>query len=151
MLYANLLTNLFYPFSVIRGGFAMTEAITKTQPLPDGSMLWCVHHKGSYFDNDPRGSGNVPIDVRSFVLAQGIDDAKKKAASLPSVKAAIAQSDSELAVVADIVTIESLVPARDSSEDGRMGWTSSSNLRLVNLEHPDDSAWRLAVCLVPVE
>ena len=129
----------------------MTEVISKTQALPDGSMLWCVHHKGSYYDNDARGSGTVPVDVRSFVLAKGVDEAKQKASSLSSVKGAVKRSDKELEVEATIVTIESLVPARNSNDDGRIGWTSTSSLRSVGLEHPDDAAWKLAVCLVPVE
>lgn len=129
----------------------MSKVISKTEALPDGSMLWCVHHKGSYYDDDPRGSGSVPIDVRSYVLAKGVDDAKQKASTLESVQEAIKRSDRDVVVSATIVTIESLVPARDSSEDGRMGWTSTSNLRPISLTHPDDSAWKLAVCLVPVE
>lgn len=129
----------------------MTDVIRNTQALPDSSMLWCVHHKGSYYDNDPRSSGTVPVDVRSFVLANGVENAKQKAASLPSVKDAVKRSDKELQVEATIVTIESLVPARDSSSDGRMGWTSTSSLRPVGLTHPDDAGWKLAVCLVPVE
>jgi len=129
----------------------MSDVISKTQALPDGSMLWCVHHKGSYYDDDPRASGTVPVDVRSFVLANGVDDAKKKASSLPSVKDAVKRSDKELVVEANIVIIESLVPARDSSDDGRMGWISNSNLRTVSLSHPDDAAWKLSVCLVRME
>jgi hypothetical protein len=129
----------------------VSEAITKTQPLPDGSMLWCVHHKGSYYDSDERGPGSVPVDARSFVLAKGVEDAIKKASALPSVKNAVERSDKELEVVATIVTIESLIPARDSSDDGRIGWTSTSDLCSVRLTHPDDTAWKLSVCLVPVE
>ena len=85
------------------------------------------------------------------MLAKGISEAKQKASLLPSVQNAAECSDKELEIEASIVTIESLVPARDSSEDGRMGWISTNNLRSVGLEHPDDADWKLAVCLVPVE
>jgi len=129
----------------------MTEVITKTQALPDGSMMWCVHHKGSYYDDDARGPGAVPVDVRSFVLAKGVDEAKQKASSLPAVKQAVKRCEKEMVIEASIATIESLVPARDSSGDGRMGWTSTSPLLPVGLTHPDDKGWRLAVCLIPAE
>lgn len=129
----------------------MTDTISKTQALPDGSMLWCVHHKGSYYDNDARMPGTVPVDVRSFVLAKGVDEAKQKASSLPFVTEKIKRSNKEMEVDATIVTIESLIPARDSSADGRMGWHSIDKLSSIQLSHPDDSGWKLAVCLVPVK
>jgi hypothetical protein len=129
----------------------MTEVITKTQALPDGSMLWCVHHKGSYYDNDARAPGSVPVDVLSFVLAKGVVEAKQKASSLPAVKEALKRCQEDMVVEATIVTIESLVPARDSSGDGRMGWTSTTKLSSVGLSHPDDKGWKLAVCLIPAQ
>ena len=91
------------------------------------------------------------MDVRTFVLAKSFDDAKQKTVSLPSVLSAAKRSTKELEVAATIVTIETLIPARNSSDDGRNGWTSSSDLQIVGLTHPDDRTWKLAVCLVPVE
>jgi len=100
----------------------MADAIiSKTQALPDGTMLWCVHHKGSYYDNDSRGSGYVPVDERTFVLAKDVDEAKRKASTLPSVIEATKRADGTVEVDAAIVTIESLIPARDSSQDERGG------------------------------
>lgn len=129
----------------------MTDVISKTQALPDGSMLWCVHHKGSYYDRDVRMLGQVPVDVRVFVLATDYEDARSKASSLQQVKDATKRSTDELQVEATIVAIESLIPARDCREDGRLGYHTTTPITRIGLSHPDDtSRWRLAVCLVPI-
>jgi hypothetical protein len=127
----------------------MNTVICKTQALPDGSFLWCVRHKGWYNVYDP--PRKIPITSRSFVLASSVDEAVEKADLLPDVEHVRKQSDETVDVTANIVIIESLVPARDTKDDGRKGWDTPSSLKEVSLSHPDDTGWRLAVCLVPVE
>lgn len=80
------------------------------------------------------------------------EEAIKKAE--PDVKKARKQSDKGAGeeIVASIVTLESLVPARNSADDGRLGYVSTKKLSAVQLTSPADSKrYRLAVCLVPIE
>jgi hypothetical protein len=129
----------------------MSEIVTTTRPNSEGEMLWCVHFKSSYYDNDPRMSGTVPIDHRSYVLAKGRDEAISKAE--PEITAARKRGDKDVdeEIEATIVTLENLVSARDSSNDGRMGWVSNETLRAVALSRAEDtSRYRLCVCLVPI-
>lgn len=135
-----------------KGERAMTEFIDTTRPNSKGEMLWCVRFVGSYYDNDPRMPGTVPVQSRSFVLAKSRDEAISKAG--PDIAAAREKADkgAKMSVEATIVTIESLVAARNSVNDGVMGWVSNHGLTEVSLSHPDDrKRYRLAVCLVSVE
>ena len=130
----------------------MKEIITKTTPNSEGEMLWCVHFKSSYYDNDSRMPGTVPVDSRSYVLAKDRDEAIQKADS--DIKEARKKSDKGVKeeIEVTIVTLENLVPARDSSHEGRLGWVSNDKLRAVELSNQtDNSRYRLGVCLVPVE
>jgi len=130
----------------------MPEIVATTHPTPDGEMLWCVKIESSYYDNDPRMPGTVPIAGRFYVLATSRDEAISKAD--PSIAQASERADPGALekVEATIVTIESLIPARDSSDDGRIGWVSTRNLSPVTLTNPDDAKrYRLGVCLVPIE
>lgn len=128
----------------------MSEIVTTTSPNSEGEMLWCVHFKSSYYDNDPRMPGTTPVDSRSYVLAKGRNEAISKAE--PKIAEARKQKDKSAGeeIEATIVTLENLVPARDASNDGRMGWHSTAKLSAIELSCPEDaSRYRLCVCLVP--
>lgn len=129
----------------------MSAIVSTTSPNSEGEMLWCVHYKSSYFDSDPRMPSTVPVDSRSYVLAKSRDEAIKKAG--PEIAKARKQSDKgvEEVIEATVVALENLIPARDSSNEGRLGWTSTDRLRVVQLSCDEDRRrYRLAVCLVPV-
>ena len=130
----------------------MPQVVTSTQPTEDGEMLWMVHYMSSYYDDDDRMPGQVPVDCRVLVLAKNRAEALTKAE--PDLAGARRESgkDAKVRLEVTVVTLEDLIAARDSSDDGRMGWSSATELEPVTLSHPDDvKRYRLAVCLVPVE
>ena len=130
----------------------MSDIIATTSPNSEGEMLWCVYYKSSYYDNDPRMPGTVPVDQRTYTLAKSRDEAISKAE--PEIKKARKQSDKDAGedIEATIVTLEALIPARDSKNDGRMGWISTEALQLVQLSHPSDvGRYRIGVCLIPIK
>ena len=129
----------------------MSEIVSTTGPNVEGEMLWCVHFQTSYYDDDPRMPGNVPVNTRVYVLAKGRDEAIRKAE--PDIAKARAQGDpdADKRTEATIVTLEDLIPARDSSQDGNGSWYLTSKLSAVKLLPDDAKRYRLAVCLVPVE
>lgn len=130
----------------------MLEIVATTTPNFEGEMLWCVHFRSSFYDNDPRMSGTVPVDSRSFVLAKGRADAISKASESISKARKRCDKDAKEEIEATIVTLENLVPARDCSGDGRMGFISMSKLSEVELSCQEDtSRYRLGVCLIPVK
>lgn len=129
----------------------MPNIVTKTEPTDEGEMLWCVHYKSSFYDDDPRMPGTVPVNARIFVLAKGRENAIAKAE--PAIAESRKESDenADQEIEASIVTIENLIPARDSSNDGRLGWVSIQDLKPIELYHDDDKKrYRLGVCLIPV-
>ncbi|MDO8506959.1 MAG: hypothetical protein Q7S53_00110 [bacterium] len=130
----------------------MSKIVDTTSPNSEGEMLWCVHFKSSYYDDDPRMPGTVPVDSRSYVLAKGREEAISKAeADITKARKRIDKNADE-EIEATIVTLENLIPARDSSDEGRMGWVSNEKLRAVELSCPEDTnRYRLRVCLVPVK
>jgi hypothetical protein len=130
--------------------------VTATGPLPapdggTGEMLWRVSYKSSWYDSDPRGSGDVAVGAVAHVLARTRDEAVAKASSLPAFKKARKDRDRGAEETTDVrvATLEDLVAAEKSP--GRPGfWTNP--LRPVALEHPDDTGrWKLAVCLLPFD
>lgn len=130
----------------------MSHIVATTSPNAEGEMLWCVHYKSSYFDNDPRWSGTIPVDSRIYVLAKGRDNAIEKAAAQIEKSRKISDSGAEEQIEATLVTLEDLVAARTSKSDGRLGWISGANLAEVKLSNPEDQKrYRLAVCLVPID
>ena len=125
------------------------EIITTTKPNEDGEFLWLVHFKSSYFDNDPRMPGTVPIDKRLVVLAKERDEAIEKVKKeIAKVHKRYGEKDDE-SIEATIVTIENLIPARDSSDDGRLGYHSTNKLQPIEIYGNDSKRYRLAVCLIP--
>ena len=128
------------------------EVISTTRPTEEGEMLWCVHYASSYYDNDPRMPGTVPVDGRYFVLAHSKEKAIEKAKDQIGKAKRRSDNGAEEKITANIVTIEDLVPTRDSSNDGRLGWQSTNKHSPISLSCEEDSKrYRLAVCLVPVE
>lgn len=116
--------------------------IATTSPTPSGEMLWRVQYKSSWYDSDPRGSGNVPVGAIAFVLARSREEALTKANSLPAFCTARRQKDKGVGeeIEAHIATLEELIPSE------------KRGLREVKLDHPDDmTRYRLAVCLVPIK
>jgi hypothetical protein len=116
----------------------------------EGLLLWEVHFKSSYYDNDPRMPGDVPVDERLFVLAKSHSEAMKKSESWLNELMRKWGENSE--VTATVIALENLVPARNSKNDGRMGWISQTPFSPVKLSLDEDkSRFRLAVSLVPIE
>lgn len=94
------------------------------------NLIWQVHYMSSYYDDDPRMPGRVPVDERYFFVASSRNDALEKAYALkPKLKKL--KEDDKLEVTA--LPLENLVAARDASNDGRLGFTSTKNLAKVVL------------------
>ena len=126
--------------------------VTTTRPNDEGEMLWCVHYGSSYYDNDPRMPSDVPIDGHFFVLARSQQEAIKKVGNeIKKLKKGCDKKAAET-ITANVVALENLIPCRDYSSDGRMGWVPTNSTSPVTLTCEVDKArYRLAVCLVPVE
>jgi hypothetical protein len=121
--------------------------ISATGPNEDGELLWLVHFMSHYYDE-----GTVPVDERWFALAKTREEA------LASCEAKIKKAKKRCSKGADVkidvytASLEGLIPARDSSNDGRLGYHSNAALRPVELTlEKDKKRYRLAVCLVPIE
>lgn len=108
-------------------------------------MLWVVTFRGSYYDNDPRMPGSVPVEGSVYVLARGFAEAIAKAEPLLGhLRTQCSKGERDNPLEAHIVTLEALVPGAERS--------SPSRLAKVRLDHDSDARrYRLAVCLVPVE
>ncbi len=111
-------------------------------------MLWDVYFKASYYDDDPRMPGTVPVDRRFYVIADSHAKALKK--SEPLLKELRGKKEYEnKEVTANPVALENLTPARNSSGDGRLGWHCTTPLSEVKLSLEEDrEGFRLAVCLI---
>lgn len=120
-----------------------------TLPNASGEQLWLVQLSGSYFDNDPRGPGTNPVDIRIWVIARSHSGALRKAdARIQDFKQSY-HYVKDFNVVAYPVPLETLKVARDASNDGRMGYFSTSRLSGIELSLPEDQTrFRLAVCLI---
>jgi hypothetical protein len=129
----------------------MSAIVSTSSPNEEGEMLWCVHYMSSYYDTDERAPGRVPVDGHFFVLAKNRDEALSKVE--PGLKKVRKESDKGVdeKIETTVIAIEELIPARDSSNDGRIGWHCTTELSKVELFSPEDTKrYRLAVCLVPV-
>lgn len=116
----------------------------------DGLMLWEVLYQAHWYDNDPRWSGNMLDDVRFLVLAKSQQEAIKKVE--PLLKKCKKKNHEDVKVIANVVALENLIPARNSKDDGRMGWVSKHDLARAELSLKEDKAkFRLGVCLIPEE
>ena len=130
----------------------MAHIVSATSPNVEGELLWCVHYMSSYYDDDPRMPGTVPIDSRLFVLAKNREEALKKVEAEINKARRKKDKNVEESIKVTVVTIEDLIPARNSRGDGRLGLISGNSLSEVRLCCPEDfRRYRLAVCLVPVE
>ena len=118
-------------------------------PLDDLS-LWEIYYKASYYDNDPSMPGMVPVDIRFFVLAKNQSEALQK--TKKSIQKTKKDHHKESEISANVVSLENLIPARNSSNDGRLGWQSNTKLKEIELSLKEDQKrFRLGVCLIPVE
>ena len=87
-------------------------------------------------------------DERFFVLAKSQQEAIKKAE--PLIKKSRRKEHKDIKIVANVVALENLIPARNSEDDGRMGWVSNQDLTKVELSiATDKKKFRLGVCLIP--
>lgn len=128
----------------------MSNIVSTTRPTPEGEMLWKVHYSSSYYDDDPRGSGNVQVGATAYVLARSYSEALDKAYPLPAFVKARKDKDKghEESTTVTVVTIEALIPAEENKRPGMYAQRANP----VALACPEDAArYRLAVCLVPVE
>lgn len=113
--------------------------------VPAGLFLWEIHFMSSYYD----GESTVPVDERFFILAKTYNEAMKKAE--PSV-ARCQKRYKKGEVKTSVISLENLVPTRDSSKDGRLGWISTKALSRVELSLEEDKKhFRIAVCVVSTE
>lgn len=119
-------------------------------PTEDGLQLWLVHFMGSYYDNDPRGSGTEPIDGRYLVIARTRAEALQKAQPMiDAIERNYPRMNSKPELIVRPYTLEELVPARNSRHDGRMGYHSMTRVTEVDLTLDEDKQhFRLAVCLI---
>ena len=120
--------------------------ISTTSPTPEGEMLWMVNCTGSYYDNDPRGSGDCKIGQKTYVLAKSMAEAIKKAE--PTFARVRKDSTAQVKVEATIVTIEALIPAVELTGSGLF---YGGSLRKVELLPEDAKRYRIGVCLIPLE
>lgn len=112
--------------------------VASTGPNAEGEMLWCIHYMSSYYDSDPRGSSNHSLDGWFYVLARSREEAILKAQFDIDKVRRLKDGGAVEQIVATIVILEDLIPARDSSEEGRFGRTSNEKLRAVQLTGADD-------------
>lgn len=125
--------------------------ITTTRANENGEMLWCVHFTSFFYDNDSRGSGNIPVDEHYFVLAKDKEEAISKLEGKINKDRRRSDKNADEKITATIATIEDLIPARDSSNDGLIGFYSTNNLSPVILTcEEDQKRYRIAVCLIPL-
>lgn len=130
------------------------QVTAKTSPIQqiNGKSVWEVYYASQYYDNDPRMPGTEPVDERFYVLADSIDEALGKSKSLiQKVRKYYGKQVKENEkIVAAPISLESLIPSRDSSNDGRMGWISTAYLAKVQLSLPEDQKeYKLVVSLIP--
>ena len=122
-------------------------------------QLWEVHYKSKYYDDDIRMPSDVPVDERFYVLESRRDKALEKARSAVLEKISGKFSGNYLKEVkenenieANIVSLENLVVARNSKEDGRLGFHSTQSLKEVQLSLNEDlKKYKLGVCLIPLD
>lgn len=118
-------------------------------PSPTGEQLWLVHLMGSYYDNDPRGGGTNPVDIRLWVIARSHSGALRKAEEKIGEYRRTYHYVKNFEVTAQPCPLEILLPARNSEHDGRLGYYSTTKSTKVELTLPQDQKrYRLAVCLV---
>jgi hypothetical protein len=109
--------------------------------------LWEAHFMSSYHDGDSM----VPVSERFYVIADSYKEAEEKATPLLE-KLQNNSTYKEKTVSLNVVTLENLIVARDSSNDGRMGWHSTTKLKPITLSLDNDKKqFRLAICLIPIE
>lgn len=127
------------------------EIIATTKPNEEGELLWCVKYESSYYDNDDRMPGSVPIDMCCYVLAKNYQEAIKKAE--PDIKQARKRKDkgADEDISAAPVTLENLIPCRSTSKDGRLGFHPTSHQAPIKLANVDANRYRLGVCLIPID
>ena len=123
------------------------KIIFSTTPNEEGEFLWCVHFASSYHDD-----GTVPVDGHFFVLAKSEEEAKDKLKGEIKKIEKRCDKGADKKIVASIASLESLIIARDSSNDGRLGWHSTKGLSPVSLDNEGDrKRYRLGVCLIPID
>lgn len=107
--------------------------------------LFEMYHSYTYHDGD----GICLGDSRLYVIAKDREDAIAKfEPSLKAVQAECARrKGSSEKVSYTLVTLENLIVARDSSNDGRMGWHSTTDI--TQLELLDDTNYTLGICIIP--
>ncbi|MBI4450561.1 NUDIX hydrolase [Candidatus Woesearchaeota archaeon] len=110
-------------------------------------MVWQVYYKSSYYDNDPRMPGDVPIDERYYFVANSRQEALDKAYKLkPKLKRLKGDDEIEVAPI----PLDNLAAARYSKDDGRMGWYTTEHWEEVELSSKEDAArYKLGVVLMP--
>lgn len=121
--------------------------------LPDisGIQLWLVMATGSYVSYDyGGGSDRIPFTSRVFVIAKNCAEAESKAEhTIAAACRNIGLRRSEVEITSRPFPLGNLCAARNSSNDGRMGYHSTSQIQAVVLHNPEDrKRYRLAVCLI---
>lgn len=132
----------------------MTDKQAYAHTPAEGNFLWEAHYKSEYYDGD----GISPVDERMYVLAPNYNEAVNK--SKKTLMSRISKEYSGIReklksnekIEVNFVALENLVAARDSSNDGRIGFYSTQKLKEVQLSLEDDlKKYRLGVCLIPIE
>lgn len=119
-----------------------------TLPTEDGQQLWLVHLTSSYYDNDPRGGGTVPVSARIFVIARTRVEALSKAQPKIDQVKLNRNLTSKVEITARPFPLEELVACRSTSQDSGPGYPTQRVVE-VELTLPEDQQhFRLAVCLV---
>ena len=95
----------------------MPNIISTTSPTPEGELLWCVHYMSSYYDNDPRMPGEVPISNRIYVLAKSPAEATAKAKPEIEKQRQWKDNHAREEIETTVVSLENLIPGRDTSLD----------------------------------
>ncbi len=117
--------------------------------IANNVALWMVHFMSSYYDSDERMPGTVPVDERIFLVASSYDEAMENAE--PLLKK-LRKKYKKHEVKAYPIPVETLIPARDSSNDGRLGSISTQNIQPVVLaSEVNKKKYRLAICIIETE
>lgn len=99
-------------------------------------FIWEIHLMGSYYDNDPRMPGTVPVDDRIYVIGKDYDEVLEKAKKKIDKFKKEYKKDSEISV--SIIPTQNLIVVRDSKKDGRLGFYSTQNYQKVELSMSDE-------------
>jgi len=128
----------------------MSEAISTNS----GEQLWQVKIEGSYWDEGSRGSHDIPLIAKAYVVAKTEADAIVKAEVLECFISVRSHNDdpANIKVGAKVLTVGDIQLSMADVPELEPGWHLNDKPETVMLTDANDGRrFRLLPCLVPVE